>query len=53
MNPLAWLVLVVVCGVVWGGFVYFLWRGMRSEAAKASSMTTGPDVDDADPAERD
>ena len=39
MNPLTWLVLVAVCGAVWGGFIYFLWRGMRSEAEKASRET--------------
>jgi hypothetical protein len=45
MNLLAWLVLVAICGFVWGGFVYFLLRGMRSEAIKASreAAAAGPE----------
>jgi len=41
VNPVTWLMLVGVCGFVWGGFVYFLIRGMRSEAAKSSRESEG------------
>lgn len=41
MSPVTWIVLIGICGFVWGGFLYFLVRGMRSEAAKSSRRTEG------------
>ena len=34
MSPLAVLVLVLICGTVWGGFAYFLVRALRSERSR-------------------
>lgn len=37
METQGWLVFVLVCGFVWGGFVSFLVLGLRREAAKNRS----------------
>ena len=34
MSPLAILVLILICGFVWGGFTVFLVRALRSERAQ-------------------
>ena len=34
MSPLAILVLVLICGFVWGGFTLFLVRALRSERSR-------------------
>lgn len=31
MTPAAWVVLVTICGFVWGGFALLLVRALRSE----------------------
>lgn len=37
MEAQGWLVFVLVCGFIWGGFVSFLVLGLRREAAKNRS----------------
>ena len=34
MTALGWGTLVIVCGIVWGGFVVLLARAMRAEGHK-------------------
>ncbi len=34
MSPLAILVLVLICGFVWGGFAFFLVRAIKSERSR-------------------
>lgn len=34
MSSLAILVLVLICGAVWGGFAFFLVRALRSERSR-------------------
>jgi heme/copper-type cytochrome/quinol oxidase subunit 2 len=40
MSASAIVMMVLICGVVWGGFVFFLARAMRSEGKKKSSART-------------
>ena len=35
MSPLAILIMVLICGLVWGGFTFFLVRALRSERSRA------------------
>lgn len=37
METQGWLVFVLVCGFIWGGFISFLVLGLRREAAKNRS----------------
>ena len=37
MSAAGVLTMIVVLGVVWGGFVFALWKAMRHEAAKRRS----------------
>jgi hypothetical protein len=41
VTPLAWGVMVVICGLVWGGFAALLTRASRAEARKGR----GPEPD--------
>lgn len=34
MSPTAIATMIVICGVVWGGFAFLLARAVRSESAK-------------------
>lgn len=34
MSGLAWVVMAVICGTVWGGFVCLLAFALRRESAK-------------------
>jgi len=34
MSPSAITMMIVICGFVWGGFLYMLVRALRSEAGK-------------------
>ena len=34
MTTLAWLTMIAICGLVWGGFVVLLVRALRFEGAK-------------------
>lgn len=34
MSPSAIAMMIVICGFVWGGFLYMLVRALRSEAGK-------------------
>jgi len=35
MSSSALIMMIAVCGFVWGGFVYLLVRAVRSEAGKS------------------
>ena len=37
MSPLAILVMVLICGLVWGGFTFFLVRALKSERSRAQN----------------
>ena len=37
MSTSAIVMMVMVCGFIWGGFLYLLIRAMRSEAGKSQS----------------
>jgi len=37
MSTSAIVMMVLICGLVWGGFGYFLTRAMRSESRKQAS----------------
>ncbi len=37
MSTLAILVLVLICGLVWGGFAFFLTRALKSERTRGQS----------------
>jgi hypothetical protein len=37
MSSLALTVMIVICGIVWGGFVVLLTRAFRREGAKQKS----------------
>ena len=37
MSTSAIVMMVLICGVIWGGFVYFLIRAMRSEGRKQTA----------------
>lgn len=41
MSTSAIVMMLVICGIIWGGFVFFLVRAMRSEGKKKSSAATG------------
>lgn len=41
MSASAIVMMLVICGVIWGGFVFFLVRAMRSEGKKQASTQTG------------
>jgi hypothetical protein len=41
MSGAAIVMMLVICGFIWGGFVYFLIRAVRSEARKSSSPQEG------------
>ena len=34
MTTTAWLTMIVICGIVWGGFGLLLTRALRSEGQK-------------------
>lgn len=36
METQGWLLMILVCGFVWGGFLGFLIRALRSEAKKSA-----------------
>ena len=36
MTATAWWTMLVICGLVWGGFLGLLARAMRSEGSKSS-----------------
>lgn len=36
MTPLAWTVMLVICGTVWGGFISLLVYALRREGEKTS-----------------
>lgn len=42
MGIQGWLMFVLVCGFVWGGFVSFLVLGLRREAAKNRASRESP-----------
>lgn len=37
MTVTAWLTAIVICGFVWGGFVFLLAKAVRAERGKAES----------------
>lgn len=39
MSGTALLMMIVICGIVWGGFGVLLGRALRSEAAKGRRPT--------------
>ena len=41
MSASAIVMMLVICGIVWGGFVFFLVRAVRSEAKKQASAQVG------------
>lgn len=41
MSASAIVMMVVICGIIWGGFVFFLIRAIRSESKKQASLGTG------------
>lgn len=41
MSASAIVMMLVICGLVWGGFIFFLVRAMRSEGRKKSSSAAG------------
>ncbi len=34
MSPLAILIMILICGFVWGGFSFFLVRALKSERSR-------------------
>ena len=40
MSASAIVMMLVICGVIWGGFVFFLVRAVRSEGKKKTSAQT-------------
>jgi hypothetical protein len=42
MTTVAWLVLILVCGFVWGGFLTLLLRALRAEDSKVRGRGPSP-----------
>lgn len=38
MTPIATVMMILVCGLVWGGFAALLTRALRCEAAKRKDV---------------
>jgi heme/copper-type cytochrome/quinol oxidase subunit 2 len=41
MSVSAIVMMLVICGIIWGGFVFFLMRAVRSESRKQASARMG------------
>ena len=41
MSASAIVMMLVICGVIWGGFMFFLVRAMRSEGRKQKAAGSG------------
>jgi len=41
MSASAIVMMVVICGIIWGGFVFFLIRAIRSESKKRAALGAG------------
>ena len=41
MSASAIVMMLVICGIVWGGFVFFLIRAIRSESKKQAALGAG------------
>ena len=40
MGAATWTAMLVICGIVWGGFALLLLRALRSEASKTSAESS-------------
>lgn len=38
MTTTAWITMIVICGIVWGGFGFLLTRALRSEGADRADV---------------
>ncbi|MGB5296637.1 MAG: MetS family NSS transporter small subunit [Thermoanaerobaculia bacterium] len=41
MSVSAIVMMLVICGIIWGGFVFFLMRAVHSEGRKQASARIG------------